>query len=165
MKLSAPMDLMEVVPSNLALNAGTSPLLLIVSETEQAHIAARHILGTSGWRAHSAFDCRQATQLLHSMKFPVILTDCSLPDGDWTTLLEARTAFPLPPQVVVFSRLADHALWAEILNRGAYDLLMYPFHREELARVIALAGALWAREHAQPVPMTPPQRRHLAVSA
>jgi DNA-binding NtrC family response regulator len=159
------MDLMEVLPSNHALDAGTSPVLLIVSEFEQAHLAARHMLGSSGWKVHSAFDCKQAKQLLHATRFSVILADRSLPDGDWTTLLEARAEFPLPPQVIVFSRLADHALWAEVLNRGAYDLLLYPFNRAEMVRVVSLAGALWAREHAQPVPMTTERRRHFAVSA
>jgi hypothetical protein len=44
-----------------------------------------------------------------------------------------------PPQLVVTSRLADDALWSEVLNRGGYDVLPEPFEHEEVERVISSA--------------------------
>ena len=45
----------------------------------------------------------------------------------------------IPPQLIVADRLADDALWAEVLNLGGYDLLMTPFEPEEVLRVVSMA--------------------------
>ncbi len=43
---------------------------------------------------------------------------------------------PVRPVLIVASRLADDRLWAEVLNLGAFDLLLgEPFDREEVLRV------------------------------
>jgi hypothetical protein len=40
----------------------------------------------------------------------------------------------------VTSFLADASLWAEVLNRGGFDVVRVPFEKEELVRVAALAA-------------------------
>lgn len=44
-------------------------------------------------------------------------------------------------------RLADEALWVEILNLGGYNLLVKPFHSDEVIRTVH--GALLARRNVQ----------------
>jgi len=39
----------------------------------------------------------------------------------------------------VADRLADDRLWAEVLNLGAYDLLIKPFDTQEVLRTVGLA--------------------------
>jgi DNA-binding response OmpR family regulator len=41
--------------------------------------------------------------------------------------------------LVVTSRMADEALWAEVLNMGGYDVLAQPLDTEEVTRVIGAA--------------------------
>ena len=41
---------------------------------------------------------------------------------------------------IVTSRLADDALWAEVLNVGGYDLLLKPFRAEEVIRMVHAAA-------------------------
>jgi hypothetical protein len=48
-----------------------------------------------------------------------------------------------PPKLIVSSRLADHRLWAEVLNLGGFDLLMTPFENEEVLRVTRAARNNW----------------------
>jgi len=79
--------------------------------------------------------CREALPMLSEAPDAVVLCDAELPDGNWQTILRAAGERP----VVVFSRFADEALWAEVLNFGVYDLLLLPFHREEVRRVTAAA--------------------------
>ncbi len=58
--------------------------------------------------------------------------------GSWRDLLEAdcgRAGFTL----IVVSRDADDALWAEVLNLAGFDVLSKPFHREEVERVVSSA--------------------------
>ena len=39
--------------------------------------------------------------------------------------------------------MPDDALWGEVLNLGAYDVLSKPFHRTEVTRIISLAWLYW----------------------
>ncbi|MCL5744434.1 MAG: hypothetical protein M1541_11000 [Acidobacteria bacterium] len=41
---------------------------------------------------------------------------------------------------IVTSRLADDALWAEVLNVDGYDLLLKPFRGEEVVRMVNAAA-------------------------
>jgi len=58
-------------------------------------------------------------------------------------VLEQLRLLPDPPFVVVTSRLADERLWAEALNRGAYDVLAKPFDGTEVIRTISSAWLHW----------------------
>jgi DNA-binding response OmpR family regulator len=58
-------------------------------------------------------------------------------------VLEELGHLPEAPLLIVTSRLADEHLWAEVLNLGGYDVLMKPFDRLEVLRVISLAWLHW----------------------
>lgn len=63
-----------------------------------------------------------------------------LSDGDWRQLWAILACEPKPPKFIVTSRLADDALWAEVLNVGGYDLLLKPFRAEEVIRIVHAAA-------------------------
>ena len=54
-----------------------------------------------------------------------------------------------PPKLIVSSRLADHRLWAEVLNLGGFDVLMTPFETEEVLRVTSSAWSEWGSKQSQ----------------
>jgi hypothetical protein len=87
-------------------------------------------------------DCRGALALLRGQSIPALLCERDHADGSWEDLLNATARLPAPPNLVVFSRLADEFLWAEVLNMGGFDVLIAPFEPEEVLRV---TFAAWSR--------------------
>lgn len=75
-------------------------------------------------------DCRDAVAHLSRSTISVVICDTDLSDDDWKDVLQhvlqARSALVL----IVTSRVADHSLWAEVLNLGGYDVLTQPFDGE-----------------------------------
>ena len=79
------------------------------------------------------FNLKQARNRLKVKQFDAILCESVLEDGVWMdTLLLAGESVP----VVVTDQCATERLWAEVLNRGAYDLLVKPFERCEVRRIL-----------------------------
>ena len=140
------MDLMVPMPSAIATDRQPPPAVLVVSENDQAHAAVQHVLANTGWEVHCTFGCEQALQWINNNRFVVVLCDQELAHASWVSLLERTMQLGVPPRLILFSRLADSALWAEVLNLGAYDLLEFPFEREELVRITSFALESWRRE-------------------
>jgi DNA-binding NtrC family response regulator len=91
-------------------------------------------------RVLAATNCREARQLLASEgPMDVVVTEVSLPDGNWCDLLLSMVKHGLDASLVVISGSDDQRLWSEVLWRGAYDMLVEPFGPEEARR--ALEGA------------------------
>jgi DNA-binding NtrC family response regulator len=146
MNVSVPLDLMEVSPSVLRTAAVRGHKILVVSSSNTAHVAVRSILPAPEWEVRSAFELTGALLQLQNVNFGVVLCDHELGGLGWVAVLEATNNLLVPPRLVVFSRCADHLLWGEVLNLGCYDLLEFPFVREELSRVAALAAGSWAMQ-------------------
>ena len=70
----------------------------------------------------------------------VVLTDAALPDGDWREVLQIVTQAGINTEVVVCSRLGDHKLWIDVLEQGAYDVLVEPYDCEEVRRIVEAAA-------------------------
>ena len=77
------------------------------------------------------------------------VTDTRLPDGSWKDVLNSLEGLWNRPQLIVADRLASEALWAEVLNLGAYDLLAMPFELTEIQCVVSRAWDLSVRETAR----------------
>ena len=82
-------------------------------------------------------------ELLRGLSVPVLLCERDHADGNWEDLLQATARLPAPPNLIVFSRLADECLWAQVLNLGGFDVLMTPFEPEEVLRVTFAAWSRW----------------------
>jgi DNA-binding response OmpR family regulator len=106
-------------------------------------VRLREILSQGNWELHEASGCSQALALLRSQRIPVLLCERGHADSGWKELLEATARLPAPPNLIVFSRLADESLWAEVLNLGGFDVLMRPFEPEEVLRVTFAAWSRW----------------------
>jgi DNA-binding response OmpR family regulator len=109
----------------------------------------REVFRTAGWRLHEALARKQAIYCLRQRDVHVVLTSHQNQHWPWKRALQELQRMPRPPQLVVTSRLADEALWAEVLNWGGFDVLAEPLRREEVERVIASA-----RRHYEPQPVS-----------
>ena len=110
-------------------------VVLAVSPLPADRVRLREILSQNNWKLHEASDCCEAVALLRDQSVPVLLCERDHADGNWEDLLKATARLPAPPNLIVFSRLADESLWAKVLNLGGFDVLMTPFEPEEVLRV------------------------------
>jgi DNA-binding NtrC family response regulator len=87
-------------------------------------------------------DCNEGRRMLEIQpQVQVVLTDAALPDGDWRGVLQIVAQAGTNVQVVVCSRLGDHKLWIDVLEQGAYDVLVEPYQHEEIRRIVEGAAA------------------------
>jgi DNA-binding response OmpR family regulator len=139
------MAVLDATPANAEQNIGRACssdrmiMLLAVSLVEEDHRDFLTIVEELPFCVTVSCDCREAATLLDRQEFRIVVCDCNLPDGRWTDLLPRISKQPEPPLLIVSSRLADDLLWAEVLNLGAFDLLMTPFSRQEVHHVLTTA--------------------------
>jgi DNA-binding NtrC family response regulator len=118
------------------------PILLV--SPHQADVAAlRQILHHCDWDIAPADSVSAARRHLSRHAPAVVLCERDLPDGSWTDILAATSQMERAPLLLVISRHADDALWAEVLNLGGYDVLLKPFEKAEVARVVGMAWRHW----------------------
>ena len=117
--------------------------VLAVSPLPADRVRLREILSQGNWKLHEASDCGEALALLRDKSVAVLFCERDHADGNWEDLLKATARLPAPPNLIVFSRLADESLWAKVLNLGGFDVLMTPFEPEEVLRVTFSAWSRW----------------------
>ena len=104
-------------------------------------------------------DARRLSQMLHSLPlvldhvstmeqtsaklrqsdYDVILTEATLPDGNWLDVLRVARRHAGELEVIVTDPHADARFWSKALNLGAYDLLAQPFYEPEVRRILSNA--------------------------
>jgi DNA-binding NtrC family response regulator len=119
--------------------------VVVVSHDDQNRATLKRIFGENGWKIRERRAVSEFRQYLKPQWSGVIVTESCLPDGTWRDILALANAVCPDAQVVVTSRLADEQLWAEVLSRGAFDLLAQPLDQIEVLRVGASA---W--QHSRP---------------
>jgi len=87
-------------------------------------------------------DCSEAERMLETHPLmQAVVTDTALPDGDWRRVLEIVTQGGTNVEVIVRSCVGDPKLWLDVLEQGGYDVLVQPYQREEIKRVVEAAAA------------------------
>jgi DNA-binding NtrC family response regulator len=113
-------------------------LIALTSEAERQ--ALGRILAHTNWTLLFANSLSTVRELLYHAREAVIVADSCFPDGNsWKDILHASRTEGIAAQIIVADRHAEHCLWAEVLNVGAYDLLVKPFRPDEVFRVISSA--------------------------
>jgi DNA-binding NtrC family response regulator len=84
---------------------------------------------------HAASLQHARAQLLQD-EYDIILTEASLPDGNWLDALHLARECPREIEVIVTDPHADARLWSQALNLGAYDLIAQPFYAPEVCRIL-----------------------------
>ncbi len=121
--------------------------ILLVSSMIEDHLSLRSLIGHSNWELHHSLSREEALGLLKERPIPVVICDSELTDGTWRDFWREISELPAPPRLIVSSRVADNMLWGEVLNLGAYDLLIKPLEASEVFRVGCLAWHSWYQEH------------------
>ena len=86
-------------------------------------------------------DCNEGRRMLEIQpQVQVVLTDAALPDGDWRGVLQIVAQAGANIEVVVCSRLGDQKLCLDVLEQGAYDVLVEPYDCEEVRRIVESAA-------------------------
>jgi DNA-binding NtrC family response regulator len=118
--------------------------VLCVSSFPDDHTELQRMFRSGKWRLQSAHSCQDAISSLSRSENAVCAIICEerLPDGTWLDVLDSVANTPAgSPLLIVASRLADAALWGEVLNVGGYDLLAKPFNEAEVRWVLESALA------------------------
>ena len=116
-------------------------VLVVGSAEDRAAITV--MLDHAGWYVREE-DCI-LDALLSVLEEPVavVITGCSLPDGDWRDVIDLIRPNSDAPRVIVMSRLPDERLWAEVLNNGGFDLLPHPLDPAPLHCTVESAYLDW----------------------
>lgn len=124
--------------------------VLFVSANETERHAFEALAGIPASRLIRC-DCAEcAIELVEKTGASVFVFDADGASACWRDLLDRVLVLPEPPLFVLASRLADEALWADALNRGAWDVLAKPFDSTEVSRAVAVASERWQSEHRAP---------------
>ena len=102
------------------------------------------------WKLHTSATLQAATALLRTGQIPVLISECDLRPGSWKEPLEEMAGTPHSPALIVTPRLADERLWVEVLNLGGWDVLVKPFERTEVIRVVESAWRHWQNRQQSP---------------
>jgi len=112
-----------------------STVLLLMSQADVAMIdAALRPLNVDVLCAH---DLREARKRVSTAQpIDVVVTDVTLPDGNWSDVIRWVVDGGGEASVVVCAPRADEFLWSEVLWRGGYDILVPPYRPQDVRRVI-----------------------------
>lgn len=124
----------------------TDPIPVLIAARKAAPFKPIvELFDTAAFVVHAACTCHEAQGLLDRYILPVVLTECTLPDGDWTRI-RCRCEFqPNPAQVIVHVEEPDPALWVSALACGAFDVLHGIPSKSTVERTVHLAYRRWRR--------------------
>jgi DNA-binding NtrC family response regulator len=113
--------------------------ILFVSPHREDASVLSHMVGSLSVSIEHVADLKHARGKMLGAAYPVILTEASLPDGTWIDVLDLARRVAPNAEVIVTDADADARFWAEVLNRGAYDLIAQPFAAAEVQRILGNA--------------------------
>jgi len=147
---------------NVTKDAGAEPLntitVLSVSPSESEHAALEQIFGESETTLYP--NCRPAVQrsgslesalsALRESRIPIVIFDGDWLPGAWREVIAGTRDLPAPPCLIVTSESGDDRLWAEALSHGAFDVIVKPFNKNDVIRIITAAWRRWRIRYAEP---------------
>ncbi len=114
-------------------------VLLAAPPTLQTRLAPR--LTECGAEVLPAATCGEAQRLLESnAAIDAVVSTLNFPDGGFHCVLEAARRLPSPPATVVCLERADGGA-TDVLEEGAFQLLVEPFETSQIRRTLADALA------------------------
>lgn len=121
-------------------------VVLLASPADDDHCSLQRIFRQSAWRVADVYTCQDAMDYFREHVVAVVICERDMPDGSWVDLFETLSLQTHSPLMIVVSRLADERLWAEVLNRGGYDVLAKPFEPKEVTYSVASAWRHWEQQ-------------------
>lgn len=85
-------------------------------------------------------NCQEAGPLLQGANPPhLVVTETTLPDGTWTDVFNLTLKAAKAVNVIVTARLGDDRVYLDTMAGGAFDFIVPPLTRDELAHVVRCA--------------------------
>ena len=137
----------------------TNPITLLVHDRPAPLATVGSQLASQGSELRHARTCGEAAAILWSNAPPhVVLTDVSLPDGNWTDVLKLAEGAPEAVNVIVVSPFWEIGFYIDTVECGAFDFLAPPFVPDDVLLTVqsAIANALYSRR--QPARQRTPTR-------
>jgi DNA-binding NtrC family response regulator len=119
------------------MHAGST--ILVCAPAPDVRGLLRSVLSGDSRKIYEARTIREAFGTLARDRIAAIICQDHLPDGSWQDLQSAVATLPEPPNVLVLSDTMDEGVWPEVLNLGAYDVLVTPLDKAEVLRLTGLA--------------------------
>ena len=139
--------------------------ILAVLPSREDRNSLNSILKGSNWKIRYVRSSRPGRLATDLGLFGAVLTDAYLADGrTWKDVLREIEGTPNPPPLIVTDRLADEALWAEVLNLGGYDVLAKPFDEKEVLHAVTMACGFRRKHAASFDPHAVPQNARWSVA-
>lgn len=123
--------------------------VLSISPSESDAVALQRILSHTAWSLEEARTLAEGLEKLAASGASVVVCNYCLPDGTWRDVLAEVAKLPHRPPLIVASALPDDTLWMEVLDSGAYDLIVKPFRADDVFRIISLAWLHWKQQRKQ----------------
>lgn len=109
-------------------------IILVDDDRDFAELMKRKLNDTGFANIHVEDDSRNAASLFESGEnFDIALVDMTMPGMDGMELLEAIKTFSPRTECVMVTAVNEARVAVDCLNRGAYDYLVKPVSREDLA--------------------------------
>lgn len=112
--------------------------VLVIDDEVQIRRLLRVSLEKQGYAVHEAGTAADGLQMVLGKKPDIVLLDLGLPDKDGSDLLSDLRGWSTVPVIVLSVRNAEEEI-VRLLDRGADDYLIKPFHTGELVARIKVA--------------------------
>jgi DNA-binding NtrC family response regulator len=124
----------------------TTKSLLVVDDEPGMRMALKTNFERAGWLVNVASGSTEALRKLEFQRFPLVITDVRMPDGDGIQLMRSLRASSPSTAVIVLTAFGNVPQAVEAMRGGACDYLTKPISFEELQsaveRVMRQAGSL-----------------------
>ncbi len=123
-----------------ALSTHADPVrLLIVEDDPMVNSFCARLLQMKGYTVRTAFNGREALDILQSHQFDLVLTDLQMPEMGGMALLREIRHHHADVDTIMFTAYATVETAREALKLGAFDYLTKPFSVDELERTVRRA--------------------------
>lgn len=111
-------------------------VVLVVSSVEEDRRTLARMLASHACPRYWKATVEEAADWLTLNRARVVVCDRSLPDGNWRDLWLQIRELPDPPRFIVSADWTDARLWAQVLNLGAWDVIVKPYDANEVTRIL-----------------------------
>ena len=118
---------------------------IVITADEDFYLRLRQIAATYDWRIGRALSTDEAEKLISAKPTPIVIYDSDSNGGNWRGALRSMNDLPVPPCVLLASRVADDYLLQEVVRNHGYDLLPKLAPSEKLIHRLKFAW-FWTRE-------------------
>jgi DNA-binding NtrC family response regulator len=115
---------------------------LLVHEEEACFQVLDVLLGRQGIKTRRVRNCAEASVSLVQHDLPqLVFTDTRFCDGTWVDVLNLTSELKIhnATKIIVVSRVVDHHLYVDAIEKGAFDFIVPPFEPEDLAFIVRSA--------------------------